>query len=66
VGECKPLVQGCYVAFGPDWPRSVDHRTALRWVGFTELHGGASHGPAICSYCTCEPYTLAASSSLNR
>ena len=46
-GEC--VVQGCYVAFGPDWPRSTDHRTALRWVGFTELHGGASHSLAMCS-----------------
>ena len=36
-GEC--VVQGCYVSLGPGWPESRAQYDALRWVGFTELHG---------------------------
>jgi hypothetical protein len=36
-GEC--LAQIAFAAFGPEWPRTSKHRTALRWLGFQPLHG---------------------------
>ena len=40
---CECVVQACYAAFGPDWPRRRLHRDALRWAGFAELSGAGQY-----------------------